>query len=51
MLLVLNSIERAENIVINISHIEEESLSEQGNLAERYETVVFMVSCNLIKAL
>ncbi|MBR7888709.1 methyl-accepting chemotaxis protein [Marinomonas sp. A79] len=30
----LSSIERAENIVINISHIEEEAY-EQGNLAER----------------
>jgi aerotaxis receptor len=32
--LSINSIERAENIVINISHIEEEAY-EQGNLAER----------------
>ena len=32
--LSVNSIERAENIVINISHIEEEAY-EQGNLAER----------------
>jgi aerotaxis receptor len=32
--LSINSIERAENIVINIGHIEEEAY-EQGNLAER----------------
>lgn len=32
--LSINSIERAENIVVNISHIEEEAY-EQGNLAER----------------
>ncbi|QUX96861.1 aerotaxis receptor Aer [Marinomonas sp. CT5] len=32
--LSIDSIERAENIVINISHIEEEAY-EQGNLAER----------------
>ena len=32
--LSVNSIERTENIVINISHIEEEAY-EQGNLAER----------------